>query len=666
MLTFSVIIMLMAIKTIADIDPWLDPFRGALEERRKYTEGYRKRILGDKSIAEFSNGHLFYGLHKTKSGWVFREWAPNATEIYLLCNASDWKESADFKLKSVGSGNWELEVGSGVLQHGDHYKLLVKWPGGSGERLPSYVNYVVQDEETHIFDAVVWSPDKIFTWSDKDFKPSEEPVLIYEAHVGMSSEDEKVSTYKEFTKNILPRIKELGYNTIQLMAVQEHPYYGSFGYHVSNFFAASSRFGTPEDLKALVNTAHSLGLRIILDIVHSHAVKNEIEGLSRFDGTLHQYFHEGSRGNHEAWDSRVFDYGKPEVAHFLLSNVKFWLEEYHFDGFRFDGVTSMLYKNHGLGQDFSSYDDYFGENIDQDAVAYLSMASEVAHSVKPGAVLVAEDMSAFPGLAAPLKDGGLGFDYRLSMGMPDFWIKTLKEKRDEEWDLNHLFHELTAHRVEERTISYAESHDQALVGDKTLIFRLLDKDMYNYMSKESQNLNVDRGIALHKIIRLLTVSTNAGGYLNFMGNEFGHPEWIDFPREGNNWSYKYARRQWSLVENDDLRYEHLNNFDKAIIELARGFDEQGYHWVEIDQERHLLSYVRNDMLFVYNLSPTESYSDHGIPAFDGEYELVLSSDDKEFGGQDRVSSDSRYVAENERLKVYVPARTALVFSLLKS
>ena len=651
----------MAIKTIADYDGWLEPYRPQLEKQQMYLQTAEKRILHSAlSLQEFALGHLFFGLHHTADGWMFREWAPNATAIYFLCEANDWQDDERFSLISLKNGAWELSLPSDTLKHLDHYKLRVYWKKGSAERIPSYATYVIQDPSTHLFDAVVWNPTK--PYKTKHSAPVA-PVtpLIYEAHVGMSSQKPEVATYRYFSDKVLPRIKELGYNTVQLMAIQEHPYYGSFGYHVSNFFAASSRFGTPDDLKKLIDTAHGMGLRVIMDIVHSHAVKNENEGLSRFDGTLTQYFHEGDRGNHDAWDSRVFDYGKPEVAHFLLSNIRYWIDEYQFDGFRFDGVTSMLYHNHGLGQAFGSYDDYVSENVDLDALAYLRMATSLAHSVQPEATIIAEDMSAFPGLAAPVSAGGIGFDYRLSMGVPDLWIKTLKEKRDEDWDLGNLFHELTAHRPEEKTISYAESHDQALVGDKTLIFRLIDKEMYDHMQITDNDLTVERGIALHKIIRLLTASTNAGGYLNFMGNEFGHPEWIDFPREGNNWSYHYARRQWDLADNPLLKYQRLKAFDTAMVSLITTISDTGYHYVNIDEARHLISFVRDDYLFVFNLSPETSYADHAIATFEGNYTLVLSSDDAQYGGHNRVSSEPIYQASSERVMLYIPNRTALVF-----
>ncbi len=654
----------MLIPTIADRDPWLEPYRPQLEAQQAYLDQAEQRIVGDQPIEEFALGHQYFGLHRTSEGWVFREWAPGASELFIISEATQWRDDAAYALVRGEDDVWELSLPEHALAHLDHYKLRVHWPGGSGERIPSYATYVVQDPETHLFDAVVWQPAEDYAWQhDSPALPSG-PLLIYEAHVGMGGDRQAVTSYAQFQREVLPRIAKAGYNTVQLMAIQEHPYYGSFGYHVANFFAASSRFGTPDELRALIDAAHGLGLRVIMDIVHSHAVKNELEGLSRFDGTLTQYFHDGLRGEHEAWDSRVFDYGKPSVAHFLLSNIRYWLDEFRFDGFRFDGVTSMLYHNHGLGQAFGSYDDYTGDNVELDALAYLRMASRLAHAVRPDAMLIAEDMSAFPGLAAPIAEGGIGFDYRLSMGVPDLWIKTIKERRDEDWQLSHLFRELTAHRPEEHTISYAESHDQALVGDKTLIFRLIDKDMYDHMQVDDDNLVVERGVALHKMVRLLTASTHAGGYLNFMGNEFGHPEWIDFPREGNDWSYHYARRQWSLADNPRLRYGQLAAFDRAMTALVAEMSEDGYHYVAIDDARGLLSYIRDGLLFVYNFSPATSYVGHAISAAPGRYRVVLTSDDPAYGGHGHVDTSLDYHTVSDdpdtALKLYIPSRTALV------
>ena len=573
-------------------------------------------------------------------------------------------------MSSAGRGNWELMIPAQCLKHGDLFRLSIHWEGGQGDRIPAWITRVIQDPDTLIFNAQVWHPGQSYSWKNDWIPVRKSPPLIYEAHIGMSSEEEKISSYREFREKVLPRIVKGGYNIIQLMAIQEHPYYGSFGYHVSSFFAASSRFGTPEELKELIDEAHGLGIAVIMDLVHSHAVKNELEGLGSFDGSPWQYFHDGPRREHVAWDSLCFNYAKNEVLHFLLSNCRYWLEEYRFDGFRFDGITSMLYYDHGLSRDFTSYEMYFDGQQDEDAITYLILVNKLIKEVNPGAISIAEEMSGMPGLGAPFEDGGFGFDYRMAMGTPDYWIKILKEKADEQWNISEIYHELTSRRDDELTIGYAESHDQALVGDKTIIFRLMDKEMYFSMNIESKNLIIDRGIALHKMIRLVTIATCGGGYLNFMGNEFGHPEWIDFPREGNNWSYKYARRQWSLVDNQDLRYQFLNMFDRDMIHLIREEKTLKHKWPYLLLENpgdQVLVFGRGDLLFVFNFNPVKSFSDYGFPVDPGKFRIVLNTDLPGYGGQGLVddamihySKPDRYTAPRHMLKLYIPARTALV------
>lgn len=655
---------------LIDYDSWLKPFLPQLQQRRKRFLNRLAQInSGWGSLKEYASAHLQFGLHFKNDEWHFSEWAPNAKELYLVGEFSDWKPEQDFRLTRGEGGIWSIKLHRDILKHGDHYKLWMVWEGGAAMRIPAYAQRTVQDPETLLFSAQVWYPNP-FQWDDHGFSVPDAPALIYEAHTGMAQDAERVGSYIEFAENILPRIKEAGYNTLQLMAVQEHPYYGSFGYHVSNFFAPSGRFGTPEDLKFLVNKAHQMGIAVIMDLVHSHSVKNEEEGLSRFDGTSDLYFHYGSRGEHPAWDSRCFDYGKDEVQRFLLSNCRYWIEEFHFDGFRFDGVTSMLYFHHGLEKDFTSYDDYFDGQQDEDAMLYLAMANELIHTLHPKALSLAEEMSGMPGITLPGAAEGLGFDYRLSMGVPDFWIKLIKEKSDEEWNVGQIFHELTQHRPEEKIVSYVESHDQALVGDKTIIFRLADKEMYDFMSIDRPNLIIDRAIALHKMIRLITIATAYGGYLNFMGNEFGHPEWIDFPREGNNWSYQYARRQWSLYDNKNLKFKWLGHFDKAMIHLAskeKINEVPEIYLKSANTADQVLAFERGGLLFIFNFHPTKSYTNYGIPINAGKFKIVLSSDDEEFGGFKRVDKDMSYYTRplllnktHHHLQLYIPSRMAMV------
>lgn len=609
-------------------------------------------------MTDFATAHETMGIHLVNGEWVYREWAPRANALFLTGEFCDWSREAYPMNRVTENGIWEVRLPADVLKHGDLVKVHIVGSNGAIDRIPAYIRRVIQDEETHDFSGQVWSPKEDFPWKNQSPGEVRAP-RIYEAHVGMATEQNRVGTYREFADDILPRIARLGYNVVQLMAIAEHPYYGSFGYHVANFFAPSSRCGTPEDLKYLIDTAHGYGIAVLMDIVHSHSVKNVAEGLSSFDGEEGLYFHDR---DHPQWDSRLFDYGRDEVLQFLLSNLTYWLEEFQFDGFRFDGVTSMLYHHHG-NISFDHYDRYFTDGVEWDAITYLQLANKLIHEINPYALSIAEDMSGMPGLCRPLSEGGVGFDFRLAMGIPDHWIKLLKHTPDENWDLGEIYNTLANRRYGEKTIAYAESHDQALVGDKTLAFWLMDAAMYHHMQKGDPDPVVDRGMALHKILRLITLAAGGEGFLTFMGNEFGHPEWVDFPREGNDWSYQYARRQWSLADNPELKYGELEAFDAALMRIAPLIlDAPPAKLLNLDQGNQCIQFERGNLIFAINLSPNQSVADYQFPVDQqGSYELVLSSDDQEFGGHNRVDSSIDYHAPKGRLSIYLPCRSALVF-----
>ncbi len=644
-------------------DPFLTPYLPELSRRREYAEKEKRHLAGkNSSLTEFAGGYAFFGLHRHADGrWIFREYAPNATGIFLTGEFSNWEIRENFRLKKCRGGVWSGSFPSGTFRHGMHYKMLVRWHGGEGMRIPAYARYVVQDEQSRLFSAVVWEPEKKYIFQHP-VPPRKSPV-IYEAHPGMAQEAEKIGTFEEFRSVILPEIARKGYNTLQLMAVMEHPYYGSFGYHVANFFAVSSRFGTPDDFKHLVDDAHALGLRVIIDLVHSHAVKNEAEGIAAIDGNRNTYF----TGEHPAWDSLLFDYSQDEVKRFLLSNCRFFLEEYHVDGFRFDGITSMLYRHHGLNHCFTSYDEYFNSEVDTEALNYLILANDLIHEIRPDAVTIAEDVSGMPGLAAA---GNIGFDYRLAMGVTDMWFKLL-DIPDEKWDMFYLYGELTNRRRDEKSISYVECHDQAIVGGKSAFFRMADAEMYTAMHRDSNSLAIDRAVALHKMMRLATAASAGNGYLNFMGNEFGHPEWIDMPREGNNWSLKHARRQWSLEKDTSLRFAHLAAFDLQITAIAgaENFYEYPVQCVRIDNSGKVIAFERSGYWFFFNFHPEAAYRDYEIEVLRGCYETVLDSDDARFGGFSRRLPGQRYFTmprhHGEVISLYLPPRTALVLKRCK-
>lgn len=653
-------------------DNWLEPVAKDVWDRHQRYLNKKKNIESEfSSLYAFANAHHFLGftLSKDKKTLTYREWAPGAQGLYLIGDFNDW-EYFTHPLNKVDKGVWEICINleeTPELSHKSKLKVLVQTEKGNFSRIPAFINRVIQNKETKDFIGQLYLEDA-YQWKYSPIK-SDEPLMIYETHVGMAQEKADVGSYKEFEKNLLPYIKNIGYNTIQIMAIAEHPYYGSFGYHVSNFFAASSRFGTPEELKSLIDTAHGMGIRVIMDIVHSHTVKNINEGLNEFDGTDNQYFHAGERGNHDVWDSKLFNYGKTEVLQFLLSNVRYWLEEFQFDGFRFDGVTSMLYHHHGVGVDFGDRDGYFTQGVEYDAVTYLQLANDLVHQINPNAITIAEDVSGIPGLCHKIEEGGIGFDYRLAMGIPDYWIKLLKEKKDEDWSMLELYHRLADRNYHIKTIAYAESHDQALVGDKTIAFRLMDQDMYFHMHKDDENFIIDRGINLHNLIRFITILLGGEAYLNFMGNEFGHPEWIDFPREGNNWSYHYARRQWSLIQNDRLKYQYIAEFDKAMLDFIKNqriFKAKAPQELWIDESNNILVFERGDLIFVFNFHPTNSLFDYKIQTHKtGPFELIFNSDAPYFGGFDRIRNSQSNIAKYEEnrimMSIYSPNRSVQVY-----
>ena len=657
---------------ILQLDPYLAPYEKDIALRMELYKQKKRELLGkraqQRTLSDFANGHLYFGIHPTETGWIYREWAPGADELYFTGDFNGWDASA-CPMRKLDGGVFEVVLeGKDALRAGQKIQTVVIRKGKQLRRIPLYATRVVQDPVTYQWCAEVEDPSLPFPWTDEGFRP-QKPLLIYECHIGMAQEKPGVGSYREFRETVLPRIQKLGYTAIQIMAIMEHPYYGSFGYQVSNFFAASSRYGTANELKALIDAAHGMGIAVLLDVVHSHAVKNTVEGINEFDGTPYQFFHEGARGEHPAWGTKLFDYAKGGVLHFLLSNLKFWMQEFHFDGFRFDGVTSMLYRDHGLGVAFTDYKAYFSLNTDTDAVTYLQLANELVHQLNPHAITVAEDMSGMPGMCLPIRDGGIGFDYRLAMGVPDLWIRFTKDLRDEQWDMEKLWYELTTRRPGEKNVGYCESHDQALVGDKTLLFRLCDAEMYTGMNKHSPSPVIDRGVALHKMIRLLTASLAGEAYLNFMGNEFGHPEWIDFPREGNGWSYHYCRRQWSLVDNGFLRYGELNAFDEAMIALLKqeSLPEKRTKRLWVHQGDKLMIYAKGTTLFAFNFHPKKSFERYFVPAPSaGAYRVQFSTDDEPFGGFSRV--DGSYVYRAKRYAdgrcgflCYLPARSAIVW-----
>ncbi|XP_059489512.1 1,4-alpha-glucan-branching enzyme [Neocloeon triangulifer] len=673
------------IKDLLDRDHYLRPYEKEIRRRFAVFKDYMEKVSeSEGGIPDFTQGYKYFGMHFNPDNSVTcREWAPGAANLYLAGDFNGWNRTSH-QFNKLPFGKFEITLpanpdGSSPLQHLSEVKIIVQKPDGQLlDRLSPWAVYVTQPpkHESLTYKQRVWNPSADQRYKFKHPKPRRPASMrIYECHVGIATQEHKVGTYREFAQNIIPRIKKQGYNTIQLMAIMEHAYYASFGYQVTSFYAASSRFGTPDELRELIDVAHEHGIYVLLDVVHSHASKNTMDGLNNFDGTNSCFFHDGPRGEHTLWDSRLFNYSEYEVLRFLLSNLRWYIDEYGFDGFRFDGVTSMLYHSHGMGEGFSgNYDEYFGMNTDTEAVVYLMLANHMLHDLYPEITTIAEDVSGMPAMCRPVAEGGIGFDYRLGMAIPDNWIKLLKEVSDDHWNMGNLVHTLTNRRWMEKTVAYAESHDQALVGDKTIAFWLMDKEMYTHMSIVSEGSPIiDRGLSLHKMIRLITHALGGEAYLNFMGNEFGHPEWLDFPRQGNNDSYHYARRQWNLVDDDLLKYKFLNNFDEDMNKTEEHFGwlrkDPGYvSWKHEDDK--VIAFERAELLFVFNFHPIKSFTNYRLGVdLPGNYRVVLCTDDERYGGHKRIDTSVTHATFNEghanrrySLQAYLPCRTGIVFA----
>ena len=632
------------------------------------------------SLENFANSYQRYGVHlQPNNDIVYREYAPSAKGISLFGEFNGWNRD-QYWAKRDEFGCWTLTIpnnnGQPAIHHNTKIKCNVVLPDNSrADRNPIWSRYLIQDKGTFLFDAVFWNPPSQYNWTFSGHMSRPHSLRIYEAHVGMSSNEEKVSTYREFADNIIPRIKRNNYTAIQLMAIAEHADYASFGYHVTNFFAVSSRCGTPEDLKYLIDKAHQNGLFVLIDIVHSHASSNVADGINYWDGTDYLYFHGGSRGYHSQWNSRLFNYSSYETLRFLLSNCAFWLNEFHFDGFRFDGVTSILYKNHGINYGFSgAYHEYFCDNSDEDGAVYTMLANYLIHKIHPDAITVAEDVSGMPFLCLPIHERGFAFDYRLNMSICDKWIHLLKNLKDEQWEMGSIVFSCTFRRPGEKHIGYCESHDQSIVGDKTISMWLMDKEIYWNMScSGKRSIIIDRGIALHKMIRMVTFALGGEAYLNFMGNEFGHPEWVDFPRPGNDFSYYRCRRRWDLCDNHFLRYKFLYNWDLAMMCLDDVFNVLNDGRLVIisqDEKDKLLIFQKGDLLFVFNFHPCNSYENYRVgTGWSTPHKIVLDTDEGRFFGTNRLdyghktpfpSVNQPWMNESHYIQMYLPSRTCII------
>ncbi|KAK9673873.1 hypothetical protein RND81_12G195300 [Saponaria officinalis] len=566
-----------------------------------------------------------------------------------------------------------MEKYTPCLQHGSKYRVYFNTPDGPLERIPAWATYVRLDGDGNQPCAVHWDPSPECAHKWKNNSPKRPKSLrIYECHVGISGSDPKVSSFLEFTEKVLPRVKDLGYNAIQLFGVIEHKDYFTAGYRVTNMYAVSSRFGTPEDFKRLVDEAHGLGLLVFLDIVHSYSAADEMVGLSLFDGTNDCYFHTGKRGHHKYWGTRIFKYGDVDVLQFLLSNLRWWIEEYHIDGFQFHSLPSMMYTHNGFATFTGDFEEYCNQYVDRDALLYLILANDILHFLHPNIITIAEDATLYPGLCEPSSQGGLGFDYYVNLAAPEMWLSFLENVPDNEWSMSKIVTTLMGNKIyTNKMLLYAENHSQSISGGRSFAEILFGTEVG---SNEASKLL--RGTSLHKVIRLITFTIGGSAYLNFMGNEFGHPKRVEFPTSNNNFSFELASRRWDLLSDQGL-HQKLFHFDQDMMKLdqkekvlSRGLPNVHH----VNDDTMVISYTRGPLLFIFNFHPTDSYERYSVGVDEaGEYQMILNSDEEKYSGQGAINADQYFQRSIRKridgfqncLQLPLPSRSAQVYKLAR-
>ncbi|CAL5392773.1 unnamed protein product [Camellia sinensis] len=605
-------------------------------------------------------------------------------KVYDIFNIVDDPVSrAKFRAKKPPLAYW-LESRKGrkawlkkytpAIPHGSKYRVYFNTPDGPLERIPAWAPYVLPDADGKQAFAVHWEPppECVYKWKHKH-PEAPKSLRIYECHIGISGSEPKIASFNDFTEKVLPHVKDAGYNVIQLIGLVEHKDYFTIGYRATNLFAVSSRYGTPDDFKRLVDEAHGLGLLVFLDIVHSYSAADEMVGLSLFDGSNDCYFHTGKRGYHKFWGTRMFKYGDIDVLHFLLSNLNWWVVEYQIDGFQFHSLASMIYTHNGFASFTGDMEEYCNQYVDKDALIYLILANEILHALHPSIITIAEDATLYPGLSEPTSLGGLGFDYFVNLSASEMWSSLLENVPDSDWSMSKIVSTLVGNRHSaDKMLLYAENHNQSISGGRSFAEILFGETMEHASDKRAL---LFRGCSLHKMIRLITFTIGGHAYLNFMGNEFGHPKRVEFPMESNNFSFSLANRRWDLLENgvhSELLYfdKDMMNMDENERILSRGLPNIHH----VNDTTMVTSYSRGPLLFIFNFHPTTSYENYSVGVEEaGEYQVILNTDEKKYGGQALIAQDQyiqrtiskRIDGLRNCLVVPLPYRSAQVYKLTR-
>ena len=639
--------------------------------RKQEVDSNKSGKLIDENIDLFHNGsnfnsYSFMGAHcvseNRRKGVRFTTWAPNASAIYVVGEFCDFNPLEEFKMEKINEkGLWSLFIPG--IKAGMVYKYyIVNKNTGIGKFKAD--PYAIASELRPNTASIVAEKCK-FRWSDKKWLNKREkedilksPVNIYEMHLGSwRRKDDELLSFKEICEELPKYLLEMGYTHVEFMPLAEHPLDASWGYQGTGYYSITSRYGTPKQLKELINTLHNNDIGVIIDWVPGHFCRDE-HGLYMFDGSPTYEYEEEWKANNKGWGTSNFDLGRPEVKSFLISNAFFWFKEFHIDGIRVDAVSNMIYLNYGR-EDGEWIPNKYGHDGCLEGIQFLKDLNTAVFGEFKNILMIAEESTSWPNVCRPIEHGGLGFNFKWNMG----WMNdTLEYIEMDPIYRKHHHHKITFSMMYHYSENFILpiSHDEVVHGKKSLV----DKMWGDYWNKFA-------GLRLY----LAYMMAHPGKKLTFMGCEFAQfIEWRE-----------YEQLEWKLIDHYDMHRntqiftKDLNNFykeNKALWELD--YDTAGFEWIDANNsDQSIFSFIRkgnnaeDTLIFICNFTPVV-YHDFrvGVP-FNGEYKEVFNSDKDIYGGSNQLntgvikSDNIGYHGRPYSISLKVPPMAASVFKIMK-